>query len=417
MPWLAYFASALPGSVMSNVFEDFLSAPDSQDLFGAPHSVRAMLRFETALARAQAALGLIPPKAVAIIEQACLPALYDLDALLRTSRPAGGLAIVLVKSLKENVARIDPDAVQWVHVGSTSQDVLDTAMALLTQEALGHIRADVRTCAQALLVLAERHAEDVLLARTLMQPASVTTFGLKCAGWAAPLVRSLQRLEVAAPAALRVQLGGAVGTQAQLQGQGMAVAALMATELGLGASEAVWHTQRDEWIALACELGLLVGSLGKLAQDIALMGQYEVGEVAEPSAPGRGGSSAMPHKRNPVACMVALSAAQRAPQHVAALLACMPQAHERALGQWQAEMAEWPALVSLTHGAVHALALALPHLQVDTVRMRANWQGLCDALPVAARDEWFNSDLAATAAHAARTQAAALSHTLRALPA
>ena len=146
----------------------------------------------------------------------------------------------------------------------------------------------------------------------------------------------------------------------------------MATDLGLRAPGFAWHTQRDEWVALACELGLLVGSLGKIARDISLLGPHEVGELPEPAEPDCGGSSVMPHKHNAMACMVALAAAQRAPQRVAALLATLPQEHGRALGNWQAELAEWPGLLISAHGSARAMAQALPGLKVDTRRMRAN---------------------------------------------
>ncbi|MGH6625891.1 MAG: lyase family protein, partial [Burkholderiaceae bacterium] len=270
------------------------------------------------------------------------------------------------------------------------------------------IESDVDKAAGALLRLAERHAATPMLARTLMQPASVTSFGLKCAGWAAPLVRSLQRLRGTTRDALKVQLGGAVGTLAQMKDRGSEVIRLMAQELKLGEPLATWHTQRDEWVALGCELGLLVGGLGKIAKDIALLGQYEVGEVAEPAEPGRGGSSAMPHKRNPVASMVALAAALRAPQRVATLLAAMPQEHERALGAWQAELAEWPQLLMSAHGSARSMALALQGLQVDAKRMRANLDALYAVLPKDAADEWFNPELAQHAQQLTLTQVAAL---------
>ena len=184
--------------------------------------------------------------------------------------------------------------------------------------------------------------------------------------------------------------------------------ALMAADLKLRAPLFSWHTQRDEWVALGCELGLLVGSLGKIAKDISLMGQFEVGEVAEPTAPGRGGSTAMPHKRNPVACMVALAAAQRTPQRIAALLAAMPQEHERALGNWQAELAEWPGLLMSAHGSARAMALALAGLQVDAPRMRANLDALRAVLPLNAAQEWFSPALAEQAADQTRAQVKAL---------
>jgi 3-carboxy-cis,cis-muconate cycloisomerase len=391
-----------------SIFEGFLSTPEILDAFGERHFLAAMLRFEAALARAQASAGLIPEAAAQTIIGSCKVELFDVDKIVRDSGRAGSIAIPLVKSLQESVGLFNPQAVPFVHFGSTSQDVIDTALALVTRDALALVQADLQIAIDALLLLAERHAADPVLARTLLQPASVTSFGLKCVGWAAPLVRSRQRLQAAAANALSLQLGGAVGTLSQMQALGPQVIALMADDLQLKAPLATWHTQRDEWVALGCELGLMVGSLGKMAKDISLMGQYEVNEVAEPSEAGRGGSSAMAHKRNPVACMVALAAAQRAPQRVAALLATMPQEHERALGNWQAELAEWPGLLMSAHGSVRAMAQALPGLQVDTARMLANLQALRAVLPAEAAEEWFSPALALQAAELTRTQLRAL---------
>ena len=391
-----------------SIFEGFLSTPEILDAFGERHFLAAMLRFEAALARAQASAGLIPEAAAQTIIGSCKVELFDVDKIVRDSGRAGSIAIPMVKSLKEAVGLFNPQAVPFVHFGSTSQDVIDTALALVTRDALALVQADLQITIDALLLLAERHAADPVLARTLLQPASVTSFGLKCVGWAAPLVRSRQRLQSAAANALSLQLGGAVGTLAQMQALGPQVIARMAEDLQLKAPLATWHTQRDEWVALGCELGLMVGSLGKMAKDISLMGQYEVNEVAEPSEAGRGGSSAMAHKRNPVACMVALAAAQRAPQRVAALLATMPQEHERALGNWQAELAEWPGLLMSAHGSVRAMAQALPGLQVDTARMLANLQALRAVLPAEAAEEWFSPALALQAAELTRTQLRAL---------
>ena len=396
---------------MSSIFEGFLSTPEVLEAFSERNFLQAMLRFEASLARAQAQLGLIPEAAAQSIIGTCKVELFDVAKIVRESGRAGSIAIPLVKSLKETVGLFNKDATAFVHFGSTSQDVIDTAMVLVTRDALRLIEADVNKAALALLGLAERHAADPMLARTLMQPASVTSFGLKCVGWLAPLVRSLQRLQTASAHALSLQLGGAVGTLAQMSGMsgittdtGSHVRALMSADLGLTDPGYTWHTQRDEWVALGCELGLLVGSLGKIAKDIALMGQYEVNEVAEPSEAGRGGSSAMPHKRNPVACMVALAASVRAPQRVAALLAAMSQEHERALGNWQAELAEWPNLMMSAHGAARAMAQALPGLQVDTQRMRGNLDALRAVLPADAADEWFNPALALHAAELTRKQ-------------
>jgi len=391
-----------------SIFEGFLSTSETLGAFSDRAFVDAMLRFEAALARAQAAEGLIPESAAHSIVGSCKVELFDVAKIVRESGRAGSVAIPLVKALREAVGLFNAEAVPFVHFGSTSQDVIDSAMALVTREAVALVETDLAKAADALLRLAVQHAETPMLARTLMQPASVTSFGFKCAGWAAPLVRSRIRLREAAKHALQLQLGGAVGTLAQMKGQGAAVRQRMAKELGLGDPGATWHTQRDEWVALGCELGLLAGSLGKVAVDISLLGQYEVAEVAEPSEPGRGGSSAMPHKRNPVASMVAIAAAHRAPQRVAALLGAMPQQHERALGAWQAELAEWPQLLMSAHGSVRAMAGALPGLQVDAARMRANIDRLRAELPRDAADEWFDPALAVNAGQTALAEVKAL---------
>lgn len=391
-----------------SVFEGFLSTSETLAAFSEHHFVDAMLRFEAALARAQAQVGLIPESAAQSIVGSCKVELFDVAKIVRDSGRAGSVALPLVKSLKEAVGLFNADAVAYVHFGSTSQDVIDTAMALVTREVVSLVQADLAKAAQALLRHAETHASTPILARTLMQPASVTSFGLKCVGWAAPLVRSRDRISQAARCALNVQLGGAVGTLAQMKGQGPQVRRHMAEALGLGDPGATWHTQRDEWVVLGCELGIMVGSLGKIAKDISLMGQWEVGELAEPSEPGRGASSAMPYKRNPVASMAALAAAERAPQRVAALLQAMSQEHERALGAWQAELGEWPQLLMAAHGSVRALAGALPGLQVDAARMRSNIDRLRAEIPRDCADEWFDPALAAPAGEIALAQALVL---------
>ncbi|WP_395351574.1 3-carboxy-cis,cis-muconate cycloisomerase [Variovorax sp. UC122_21] len=391
-----------------SIFEGFLSTSETLGAFSDRAFVDAMLRFEAALARAQAAEGLIPESAAHSIVGSCKVELFDVAKIVRESGRAGSVAIPLVKALREAVGLFNAEAAPFVHFGSTSQDVIDSAMSLVTREAVALIETDLAKAAEALLQLAVQHAATPMLARTLMQPASVTSFGFKCAGWAAPLVRGRLRLREAARHALQLQLGGAVGTLAQMGPQAGAVRARMAKELGLADPGATWHTQRDEWVALGCELGLMTGSLGKIAVDVSLLGQYEVAEVAEPSEPGRGGSSAMPHKRNPVASMVAIAAAHRAPQRVAALLGAMSQQHERALGAWQAELGEWPQLLMSAHGSVRAMAAALPGLQVDAARMRANIDRLRAELPRDAADEWFDPALATRAGEIALAEVKAL---------
>jgi 3-carboxy-cis,cis-muconate cycloisomerase len=369
-------------------FEGFLSTPEMIEVFGENSLVQAMMDFEAALAHAQAAAGLIAQGAASAIGGVCKVELYDVPAIVAASGRAGSLAIPLVKKLTETVALFDAEAARYVHWGSTSQDVIDTAMALVTRKALGLIERDLDTLIGALFDLAEREGDTPLLAHTLMQPAQVVSFGFKLATWIAPLVRTRLRLREAARSALQLQLGGPVGTLSAMGEHGAAVSARMAYELGLHAPAASWHTQRDEWVLLGCQVGVLCGSLGKLARDLSLMAQGEVGELAEPSDVGRGGSSALPHKRNPVAAMVALAAALRAPQRVAALLAAMPQEHERGLGNWQAELAEWAGLFISAGGATKALAEAIAGLHVDARRMRENiarMQGLVHAESVATK--------------------------------
>lgn len=357
-------------------FEAFLSTPEILEVFGERSIVQGMMDFEAALARAQAAEGLIPAGAAVAIAGVCKADLYDVPALIAASGRAGSLAIPLVKRLIETVALFDAEAARHVHFGSTSQDVIDTGLVLVTRRALALIEADLDVLVESLLDVAEHHVATPVLARTLMQPALVTSLGFKLLAWVEPLARARTRLRAAARQALQLQLGGAVGTLGVMGPAGAAVARRMAGALALRVPVGTWHTQRDEWVGLGCELGLLCGSLGKMARDLSLMSQGEIGELAEPAGPGRGGSSAMPHKRNPVGAMVALAAAQRAPQRVAGLLAAMPQEQERGLGNWQAELAEWAGLCISTHGAVRAMREVAAGLEVDAGRMRENIERL-----------------------------------------
>lgn len=352
--------------------EALLSTPQALQAFGQAGVLGAMLRFEAALARSQAAAGLVPEAAARQIAAQCELGYFDVPQLLADSGRAGSLAIVLVQALRERVAAVDAEAAQWVHFGATSQDVIDTAMVLQTQAVGAALDTDALRLVAALRTLAQREAHTPALARTLLQPASATTLGLKAAQWAESIAHAMQRVQTEARDAMRVQLGGAVGTLAVMGERGPAVRASLAQALGLADAGASWHTQRESWVALGCAVGVLVGACGKMARDWALMMQAEVGELSEPHEPGRGTSSAMAHKRNPVAAMTALAAAQRVPQRVAALLACMPQEHERALGGWQAELAEWAGLWISAAGAVRALADAAPGLVVHRERLLAN---------------------------------------------
>ncbi|MES2260036.1 MAG: 3-carboxy-cis,cis-muconate cycloisomerase [Pseudomonadota bacterium] len=359
-----------------SIFDSFLTTPDMIAVFDDAAIVQAMFRFEQALSTAQAEEGLLPQAAARAIAGVCNAQLYDIPAIITAGRRAGSLAIPLVKELTRTVALYDAESATHVHWGSTSQDVIDTAMVLATRDALQLLDDGLHDLTGHLLQLAERHMATPVLARTLMQPAQVTSFGFKLTGWLAPLVRARTQLRACATRALQLQLGGAVGTLAVMGEHGPAVAARMADALGLKVADAAWHTQRDEWVRLGMEVAVLTGSLGKLATDLSLMAQGEIAELAEPSGQGRGGSSAMPHKRNPVSAMIALAASTRTPQHAAALLASMGQQHERGLGNWQAELAEWPTLFLSAHGALQALNDAFAGLQVDSARMLRNIDSL-----------------------------------------
>jgi 3-carboxy-cis,cis-muconate cycloisomerase len=392
----------LPKEIMSAlVFERFLSTPEMLAVFSEASVLQTMLNVEAALARAQAAQGVIPEAAAQVIAACCKAEQLDLESIVNASGSAGSLAIPLVKHLTAAVAKVDADAAGFVHWGSTSQDVIDTTMSLLSRGALALIDRDLSSLIDSLLTLAEQHAHTPVLARTLMQPAQVVSVGFKLLAWIAPLQRCRERMHQVSKTALQLQLGGAVGTLAVMADQGAAVARHMAAELQLHWSGTAWHTQRDEAATLACQVGVLCGALGKVAKDISLMSQAEVGELNEPSGDGRGGSSAMPHKRNPVACMVALAAAMRAPQRVAALLAAVVQEHERGLGNWQAELAETAGLYLSAHGAVKALAdAAAAGLEVHPQRMRANIDYLRGLVFAEAAAKVFAKQIGKASAHA-----------------
>lgn len=345
-------------------------------LFDDAALCRALLDFEAALAEAQAAEGLVPAEAASAIAAACAATELDAQALADAARHSGAMAVPLVAMLRAALqARGAPHAAVHLHLGATTQDAVDTAQALMTRQALAQLLVPLRDCIALLREQAARHARTPMLARTLMQPAQITSWGLKCAAWLQPLARSHAQLDAAARQALLLQLGGAVGNQAVLGEAGERVAARMAARLGLGCATGSWHTQRDAWLRLGMEVAVLVGSLSKIARDLALLSQAEVGEVAEGESAGaapRGGSSAMPHKRNPVACMQAIAACTPVPGIAATLLSTMAQAHERGLGEWQAEVAVWPQLWVQALGATSAVRDALAGLQVDTVRMARN---------------------------------------------
>jgi 3-carboxy-cis,cis-muconate cycloisomerase len=331
-----------------------------------------MLDFEAALARAEAATGVIPPAAASMIADACRADSFDLATLSNAATVSGNLAIPLVKSLTASVGRLDTDAARYVHWGATSQDVIDTATMLMLRSGIDALLADVERAIGGFSQLARRHRTTAFVARTWLQHALPMPFGLKLAEYAAALARSRTRLRRLRETTLALQFGGAAGTLAALGNAGLAVAERLAQELSLPLPEAPWHTHRDRIADAASVLAIISGTCGKIARDISLLMQTDVAEAFEPSGAGRGGSSTMPHKRNPVAAASILAAATMAPNLAASIFAAQVQDHERSAGPWHAEWPTLPSLMLVTSGALAAIVDIAEGLEVDVARMRTN---------------------------------------------
>jgi len=334
--------------------------------------LQRMLDFEAALARAEAALGVISATGAAAISEVCDATLYDIAALVEAQAPSGNIASAVVQALTHAVAARDPAAANVVHWGATSQDVIDTALMLELRAAIDALLIDLDRAIKGFTTLAGRHRRTLSVARTLMQHALPMPFGLKLAGYGAALARSRERLLRLRREALMLQFGGAAGTLAALGEHGFGVSERMAALLDLQLPEAPWHTHRDRLAEIAACFGILAGTCGKIARDVTLMMQTEVGEAFEPGAPGRGGSSTLPHKRNPVGAAAALSAASVAPNLVATLLIAQVQEHERGPGGWHTDWMTFPTLALVTSGALSAVVDIAEGLEIDVERLRAN---------------------------------------------
>lgn len=359
-----------------NLLARTLSRGSFTEALGEQALLHAMLSFESALALSQAEAGVIPVSAAEVIAGVCARLELPAAGLAAEGRLAGSLAIPFVKALTAAVGAADAKSASFVHYGSTSQDVLDSAMMVCLRPCMADADRVLGDSVSRLAAHARQHAAVVMLGRTMLQPATPITAGLKIARWASALHRSRVRLEAAARSALKVQLGGPVGSLDALGAKRVEVRRGVAVRLGLADARS-WHSQRDELLVLGAECAVLVGAVGKIARDLALLSQAEVGEMLE-SAPqkGVGGSSAMPHKRNPVACLQALAAAARAPGLMATLLHAAAQEHERAIGGWQAELATLPELVATVGGSLDALERIAAGLVVNPERMRANLESL-----------------------------------------
>ncbi|WP_339413658.1 3-carboxy-cis,cis-muconate cycloisomerase [Pseudomonas sp. EA_35y_Pfl2_R5] len=359
-------------SPSNQLFDAYFTAPAMRAIFSDHGRVQGMLDFEAALARAEASSGLIPQAAVQAIANACQAERYDFAELAQAIVTAGNSAIPLVKALGKQVAAHSAEAERYVHLGATSQDAMDSGLILQLRAAIALLEQDLAQLAAALAVQAERHADTPLAGRTWLQHATPVTLGMKLAGVLGAITRHRQRLAELKPRLLVLQFGGASGSLAALGELAWPVSEALAIELGLQLPEQPWHTQRDRLVEFASLLGLLAGSLGKFGRDLSLLMQTEAGEVFEPAAPGKGGSSTMPHKRNPVSAAVLIGAATRAPGLVATMFSAMPQEHERSLGLWHAEWDTLPELCCLVSGALQQALLLVPGLEVDSARMRSN---------------------------------------------
>lgn len=354
-----------------------------------------MARFEAALARASKEF--VPSEHAETIARACATASFDVPKLVNQARHAGTLAIPFVRALTAQVA---PEAARYVHFGATSQDVIDTAVVLCLKEAARRVLALARRLGDAAAQLAERHRDTPTVARTLLQPATPIPFGWKAAVWLSLLSDSYQGFRRAADDACVLQFGGAAGTLAAFGKHADAVSAALAKQLELKSPPIPWHSARHGFARFGSEAAILAGAAGKIARDVSLLMQPEVGEAFEPAGAGRGGSSALPHKRNPAASLLALEASQRTPALAATLLANLTPEHERGLGQWQGQWFTLKSLLCATASALAAMAQTLEGLEVRTDAMRANLertQGLVFSEAVSLR---LAQALGKSAAHA-----------------
>ena len=331
--------------------------------------LQAMLDFEAALAAAEAEAGIIPKEAAGPIASACDATLYDIAALGREAALAGNPAIPLVAAL---TAKVNEAARGFVHMGATSQDAIDTALMLQARRALETMRGDLRATMQALAELIGRHRGTLMPGRTLMQQALPITFAFKAAVWLSALTGASARLKRAATESLALQFGGAAGTLAALGDRGLAVRAALAKRLGLGQAPVTWHAERGKILDIAAALAGVSGAAAKIATDVMLLMQTEVAEAFEPAAPGKGGSSTMPHKRNPVGAATIRANHRRVAGLMATLVMSLEQEHERGAGGWAAEWETLRDLFVLAAGSLERLRTLLQGVEIDPARMRAN---------------------------------------------
>ena len=353
----------------SPVFGTLYGTDAMRAVFDERALFQRMLDVEAALARCEGRLGIIPAEAAEAISAAARVEVLDARELAKSVRNVGYPVVAVVRALSRAAGE---EAGRYTHWGATTQDILDTAVALQVKDGLALVRASLVGIIDALAALADRHRGTVMVGRTHLQHAAPISFGLKCAVWLAPLVAHVERLDQLRPRAERVQFGGAVGTLASLGVRGAEVGDLLAAELGLEGGGAPWHVTRDGFVEAVGFLGLVCGSLSKMATDVTLLGQTEVAEVFEPYEEGRGGSSTMPQKRNPIASEYVLASARTVQAMVPLMQNAMAQDHERATGPWQVEPAALPQAFVLAHGALEHARHIASGLRIDEARMRRN---------------------------------------------
>ena len=360
---------------MSHLYASLFYQADMTEIFSDHALLKYMIQAEVALAKAQAQIGVIPESAATIIADVAntqgIQAI-DFENLAIATGLAGNIAIPFVKQFTAAVKAVDEDASRYVHWGATSQDILDTACILQARDALDIVEFQLRQAYVASLELTEKYRAEVMIGRTWLQQALPITFGHKAARWASGFKRDLDRLEQMKARVLTVQLGGAVGSLASLLDQGSKVIEAYAVQLNLSVPTCTWHAERDRIIEIAGFLAIVVGNTGKMARDWSLMMQTEIAEVFEPNAKGRGGSSTMPHKRNPVAAASILAAANRVPALMSSIYQSMVQEHERSLGSWHAEWLAFPEIFHLCAGALQGTVEVLQGLEVNRKNMQRN---------------------------------------------
>jgi 3-carboxy-cis,cis-muconate cycloisomerase len=360
----------MPATVIDSlIFQDLFSTPEMRRVFSDETRTRYYLEIEAALARVQGRLGVIPENAAAEIERQCRVENIDF-AKLKTQTERVGYPVLGV--VQQIVALCADDLGEWCHWGATTQDITDTATVMQIRDALRLVEAEMTAVTAALQELAARYRDTPMAGRSNLQQAVPITFGFKMAGLLAAMQRHQQRLDQLRPRVLAGEFGGAAGTLASLGPRGLEVQAALMQELGLAEPEIAWHTMRDRIAETGCFLALLTGTLGKLAMDVKLLMQTEVAEAFEPFQHGRGSSSTMPQKRNPVACLYIHATAALVRQHAGSLLEAAVADHERSTGPWEIEWVALPEAFLLASGGLSQSRQLVQGLTIDAERMRAN---------------------------------------------